>query len=69
MSLGADYYEVGRETSKVAARVLSGEDPKDIPIQNKVPEKLFVNVPLARELGIRLPESLLKRAANLEGQR
>ena len=63
LSVGADYIEVGRETAKMALRVVEGENPKDIPINNYVPEKTAVNRALAREYGIALPDSVVKSAA------
>lgn len=42
-SLGADYYEVGRASGKLAARVLNGEDPANIAVENFVPEQLAIN--------------------------
>lgn len=44
LSYGADYYEVGRESGKLAARVLRGEDPRDIPVENLVPGTLALNL-------------------------
>jgi ABC-type uncharacterized transport system substrate-binding protein len=41
--LGANFYEIGRETGQLAARVLHGADPARIPIVNFVPQKLAVN--------------------------
>ena len=63
LSVGADYVEVGRETAKMALRVIGGENQKDIPINNCVPEKTAVNQGLAREYGIMLPDAVVKRAA------
>ncbi len=65
ISIGADYYEVGRRTARVAARVIRGEKPADIPIENCVPEKMYVNRGLARRYGITIPEAVLERAANV----
>lgn len=42
-SLGADYYAVGHSSGLLAARVLHGEDPADIPVENFVPEQLAIN--------------------------
>jgi putative ABC transport system substrate-binding protein len=44
-ALGADYYEVGRASGHLAARVLRGESPADIPVENFVPEELALNRP------------------------
>ncbi len=62
LSVGADYKEVGRETAKLALRVIAGEKPEDIPIQDCVPEKMALNRGLARDYGIKLSEAVLKRA-------
>jgi ABC-type uncharacterized transport system substrate-binding protein len=40
---GANFYEVGKETGKLAATILKGADPATIPIRNYVPEKLLIN--------------------------
>lgn len=42
-SLGADYYEVGRASGRLAAEVLHGKSPADIPVENFVPEQLAIN--------------------------
>ena len=63
VSIGADYFEVGVETAKMAQRVINGEDPKDIPIKEFVPEKIAVNLSLAGLYGITIPEAFLKKAA------
>lgn len=41
--LGANYFEVGRTTGFLAARVLSGEPIKDLHWERAVPPKLFLN--------------------------
>lgn len=41
--LGANFYEVGRQTGALAARILNGADPATIPVTDFVPEKLIIN--------------------------
>jgi ABC-type uncharacterized transport system substrate-binding protein len=65
VSIGADYVEVGRETARMAMRVIRGEAPAGIPIRNFVPEKMGVNAALADLYGIQLSEDFLKRAATI----
>lgn len=65
IAVGADYEEVGRETARMAARVISGEDVGRIPINNYLPEKMYVNRMLAKEYGMELPEAFLNRAAKI----
>jgi putative ABC transport system permease protein len=66
VSLGADYAEVGRQTAYMAVRVINGEDPKDIPILDFSPEQIHINTSLAEEYGLKLPEALLSKAANIK---
>ena len=61
-SIGADYFEVGVETAKIAERVISGEKTKNIPIMDCVPEKIAVNAALAKFYGAIIPDSILKKA-------
>jgi ABC-type uncharacterized transport system substrate-binding protein len=41
--LGANFFEVGRQTGALAARVLNGADTTTIPITDFVPQKLMIN--------------------------
>lgn len=66
LGLGADYVEVGRATAKAAERVIRGEDPKDIPINDYVPEKMTINLALAREYGMSIPADVIRRAAGVK---
>ncbi len=68
LTIGADYEEVGRETAKVAKKVISGENPKDLPIENFVPEKIYINLALAEEYGITIPERIIKKANKIKRQ-
>lgn len=62
--LGANYADVGRAVGELAADVLDGRPPAEIPVENLVPEMLAVNR-LALD-GLKdawqLPESVVKRA-------
>ena len=66
LSIGADYDEVGKETARTAIRVIRGEAPAVIPINNYVPEKMFVNMALANQYGVKIPDSILKQAAQVK---
>jgi putative ABC transport system permease protein len=61
-SIGADYYQVGVETAKMAIRVINGEDPGNIPIREYVPEAVGVSLPLAARYGVIIPDDYLKKA-------
>ncbi|HWL10503.1 MAG TPA: ABC transporter substrate-binding protein [Planctomicrobium sp.] len=42
-SLGADYYEVGRTSGILSAKILKGAKPTDFVIENFIPEQLGIN--------------------------
>ena len=44
LGLGANYYEVGQATGNLAVEILNGRDPRSVPIENMVPQKLAVNL-------------------------
>lgn len=63
---GLEYFELGKQTGKMAAQVLKGE--KKIEEMNfAVIEKssLFINSDVLQKLGIAVPDSLQKRAADV----
>jgi len=61
-SVGADYFQVGVETAKMAIRVIEGEDPKNIPIREYVPETVGISLKLAARYGVNIPDEYLKKA-------
>ncbi len=65
--IGANFYEVGRQIGDLAAKVLRGTNPKDVPVVNSVPEKIAINTTALAGLKApwKLPESFLARAALL----
>lgn len=61
-SIGADYYSVGVETAKMAACVIEGKDPKNIPIREFVPEVIGISLKQAANYGVIIPDNYQKRA-------
>ena len=58
---GINYYELGKQTGAMAAKILRGEaKPADMPIQYMDPDKceLAINEEIAEKLGITIPDSL-----------
>jgi putative ABC transport system substrate-binding protein len=61
-ALGVNYYDLGRQTGKVVARILKGEKPGSIPSEPSTRLELFVNTTAAKKQGVTLSDSLVKSA-------
>jgi putative ABC transport system substrate-binding protein len=61
-ALGFNYYDLGRQTGKIVARVLAGADPGDIPVEGVQMTELYVNPGAAAAMGLRIPPAMLARA-------
>jgi len=59
---GASYIELGRVSAKHVQRILAGTDPKNLPVENYDKVGLALNLRTARELGVKMPPALLRRA-------
>jgi len=55
---GLNYYELGKQTAKMAVEVLEGKKPADMPIQYLDKCDLKVNEDTAKKLGIKIPADL-----------
>jgi putative ABC transport system substrate-binding protein len=61
-ALGFNYYDVGRQTGAIVARVLKGEKPGDIAIQGVEKTELAVNPKSAEAMGVTIPAEVIAEA-------
>lgn len=63
-----DYVDSGRLAASLAARVMRGESPKDIPLHDFGETNLIVNLDAARAIDITLPPALVRSAVEVLGE-
>lgn len=62
-TLGIDYFRLGHQAGKMAAKILRGEaEPSTMPIEGQTQYRVVVNKAAAEKLNVTLPASLLERA-------
>jgi len=59
---GVDNLELYRRTAGYVDRILKGERPSALPVQNPTKFELVLNLKTAKELGITVPQALLVEA-------
>jgi putative tryptophan/tyrosine transport system substrate-binding protein len=62
VSYGADLPDAYRLAGVYVARILKGEKPADLPVQQVTKIEMIINLETAKALGLKIPEPLIGRA-------
>jgi putative tryptophan/tyrosine transport system substrate-binding protein len=62
LSYGPDQADASRRTGIYVGRVLKGEKPADLPVEQATKVELYINLKTAKRLGLNVPNTLIGRA-------
>jgi putative ABC transport system substrate-binding protein len=61
VSYGPDQYAQGRQAARLVHKILTGTQPREIPVELPDRIELVINVKTAKRLGLKIPQSILLR--------
>jgi len=61
-SYGPDQYAQGRQSARLAHKILTGTPPRELPVEFPDRIEFFINLSTAKRIGLHVPQALLVRA-------
>jgi putative ABC transport system substrate-binding protein len=61
-SYGINTFQIGRQAARLADKILNGTRPAEIPIETPRKLELVINIRVAKEIGLTLPNQVLREA-------
>jgi ABC-type uncharacterized transport system substrate-binding protein len=65
MSYGANWWTVARSAAPLVKKILQGEKPENIPVQQPTTFELVYNLKTAEAIGLQIPPIMLARATKV----
>lgn len=62
---GINYEVLGQETANMAAEILNGKNPGDIPVMTMTDMDVYVNKTTAAAIGVTIPDDVMKEAVQI----
>ncbi len=62
-TVGMDFYKLGVQTADMAVRLFNGEDISTMPIELPQVKEICINLDMAKNLGITIPQDIIDNAA------
>jgi putative ABC transport system substrate-binding protein len=62
VSFGPDFRAIVQQAARIVAKIIKGEKPADIPVEQPTRYEVWVNLKTAKALGLTVPPTLLARA-------
>jgi putative ABC transport system substrate-binding protein len=64
-AFGPNQYDLGRQTGRMVVKILNGENMANLPVEFPKTMELFLNLDVAKSLGIELPDDVLSLASTI----
>ncbi|MBI5559290.1 MAG: ABC transporter substrate-binding protein [Deltaproteobacteria bacterium] len=68
LALACDYQDIGRQSGEIAARIFSGTPPAEVPVSRPRASRLFLNLSIAKQIRLSIPEIIRAEAYQVFGQ-
>ncbi|MDD5687872.1 MAG: ABC transporter substrate-binding protein [Elusimicrobia bacterium] len=69
LSLECDYNSIGKQSAEIALRIINGEKPSEISVEDPIKTRLSLNMLVAERLSIEIPSQIKKETNKIFGEK